>query len=100
MEQRALKFLNNCVNTYLNSYLETSGGQSSNLYLNVVPFLTPVLVRHLWQLKLVVFRHWCLICAVLLARSGSTMVGRMTTDVGIKGLYPACQEKMSVWGAR
>jgi hypothetical protein len=25
-----------------------------------------VLIRHLWQLKTVVFLHWCLICAVLL----------------------------------
>ena len=39
--------------------------QSSNLYLNVVPLLTPVLIRHLWQLKTVVFLHWCLICAVV-----------------------------------
>jgi hypothetical protein len=29
-------------------------------------FSTPVLVRHLWQLKTVVFLHWCLICAALL----------------------------------
>ena len=25
----------------------------------------PVLIRHLWQLKTVVFIHWCLICRVL-----------------------------------
>jgi hypothetical protein len=66
MEQHALKNLNNCLNTNIYSYLETSGGQSSNLYLHVVPFLTPVLTRNLWQLKTVVFLHWCLICAVLL----------------------------------
>ncbi len=29
-------------------------------------FSTPVLIRHLWQLKTVVFLHQCLICAVLL----------------------------------
>ncbi len=29
-------------------------------------FSTPVLIRHLWQLKAVGFLHWCLICAVLL----------------------------------
>jgi hypothetical protein len=51
---------------YLLSYLETSGGQSSNLCLNVVPFLTPALIRHMWQLKTVVFLHWCLIRTVLL----------------------------------
>ncbi len=28
-------------------------------------FSTPVLIRHLWQLKTVAFLHWCLICAVL-----------------------------------
>ncbi len=29
-------------------------------------FSTPELVRHLWQLKTVIFLHWCLICCVLL----------------------------------
>ncbi len=38
MEQHALKNLNNCLDTNIYSYLETSGGQSSNLYLNVVHF--------------------------------------------------------------
>ncbi len=66
MEQRTLKNVNNYLNTDIYSYLETSGGQSYNLYLNLVHFLTPVLIRHLWQLKTVVFLHWCLICAVLL----------------------------------
>jgi hypothetical protein len=66
MEQRTLKDLNNYLNTNNYSYLETSGGQSSNLYLNVVHFQTPVLSRHLWQLKTVVFQHWCIICAALL----------------------------------
>jgi len=61
-----LKNVNNCLNTNIYSYLETSGGQSFNLYLNVVNFLTPVLIRHLWQPKKGVFLHWCLICAVLL----------------------------------
>ncbi len=61
------KIVNNCLNTNIYSYLETSGGQSYNLYLNVVHFLTPVLIRYLWQLKTVVFLHWCLICAVPLA---------------------------------
>ncbi len=31
MEQRALKNVNNCLNTTIYSYLETSGGQSYNL---------------------------------------------------------------------
>ncbi len=32
------KNVNNCLNTDIYSYLETFGGQSSNLYLNVVHF--------------------------------------------------------------
>jgi hypothetical protein len=38
MEQHTLKNVNNCLNTNIYSYLETSGGQSSNLYLNVAHF--------------------------------------------------------------
>ncbi len=33
-----LNIVNNCLNTNIYSYLETSGGQSSNLYLTVVHF--------------------------------------------------------------
>jgi len=47
MEQSTLKNLNNYLNTNIYSYLETSGGQSSNLYLIVLNFLTPELGRHL-----------------------------------------------------
>ncbi len=68
MEQRALKNVNNCLNTNIYSYLETSGGQNSKLYLNVDLFLTPMLIRRLWQLKTVVFLHWCLIRAVLFSQ--------------------------------
>jgi hypothetical protein len=38
MEQRALKNVNNYLNTNIYSYLESSRGQISNLYLNVVYF--------------------------------------------------------------
>ncbi len=38
MEQSDLKNVNNCLNTSIYSYLEASGVQSSNLYLNVVQF--------------------------------------------------------------
>ncbi len=38
MEQRALKDVNNCLNTNIYSYFETSGDKSYNLYLNVVHF--------------------------------------------------------------
>jgi hypothetical protein len=34
----SFKNVNNCLNTNIYSYLETSGGQSSNLNLNVVHF--------------------------------------------------------------
>ncbi len=39
MEQHTLKNENNCLNTNNYSYFETSGGQHSNLYLNVDHFL-------------------------------------------------------------
>ncbi len=55
MEQHTLKNVNNCWNTNIFFYLETSGGQNYNLYLKFVHFLTPVSIRHLWQLKAVVF---------------------------------------------
>jgi hypothetical protein len=32
--------------------------------------LTPVLIRYMWQLKAVVFLHWCLICNVLFHNIG------------------------------
>ncbi len=32
-------------------------------------FSTPELIRHLWQLKTIVFLYWHLICAVLLYRN-------------------------------
>ncbi len=38
MEQHTLKIVNNCLNTNIYSYLETSGGEISNLYLNIVHF--------------------------------------------------------------
>ncbi len=31
-------------------------------------FSTPVLIRHLWQLKTVILLHWCLICAAVLCQ--------------------------------
>jgi hypothetical protein len=38
IEEHTFKFVNNCLNTSIYSYLEISGGQSSNLFLNVVKF--------------------------------------------------------------
>jgi hypothetical protein len=34
-------------------------------------FSTPVLIRHLWQLQIVVFLQWCLICALQLLLSAN-----------------------------
>jgi hypothetical protein len=42
MEQNTLKNINNCSNTNIYSYLETSGGQSCNLYVNVVYFFNTI----------------------------------------------------------
>jgi hypothetical protein len=39
MEKCALKNVNNYLNTNIYSYLDTPGGKSSNLYLNVVHFV-------------------------------------------------------------
>jgi hypothetical protein len=39
MEQITLKNENNCLNINIYFYLETTGGESSNLFLNVVHFL-------------------------------------------------------------
>jgi hypothetical protein len=39
MEQCALINVNNCLNTNIYSYLETSGGESFYLYLDIVQFL-------------------------------------------------------------
>jgi len=38
MKQRTIKNVNNCLNTNIYSYLETSDGKSYNLYLNFVHF--------------------------------------------------------------
>jgi hypothetical protein len=38
MEQHAFKNVSNSLNANIYSYLETTGGKSSNLYLNVVHF--------------------------------------------------------------
>ena len=40
MEQCTLKNVNNYLNTNIYPHLETPGGQSSNLYLNVIQFFS------------------------------------------------------------
>jgi len=46
MEHHALKDENNCVHTKIYSFLETSGGWSSTLYLNVVHFFKTSVKTH------------------------------------------------------
>jgi hypothetical protein len=68
MEQRSLKNVNNYLNINIYSYVEGHLVFRVIIYIYMwFLFSTPVLIRHLWQLKTVVFLHWCLICAVLLA---------------------------------
>jgi hypothetical protein len=83
------KNANNCLNINIYSYLETSGGQSYNLYLNVVHFLTPVLIRHQWELKTVVFLHWCLILAPLLRHSARKTFTTWKLSINIESLMNA-----------
>ena len=56
MEQHALKNVNNCLNTNIYSYVETSGGKIYNLYLNVLHFFNTSVNK--------TCLHWCLICSV------------------------------------
>ncbi len=58
MEQHALKYVNN----FLNANLEAYGGQSYNLYLNIVHFFNARVNYTSVAAKTVVFLHWCLIC--------------------------------------
>jgi hypothetical protein len=88
MEQHALRNVNNCLNTNIYSYLEISGGQSLNLFLSLFIFSTPVLIRHLRQLKVVLFLHWCLIRAAL--EFVKSLIG---TSGIIKCLYKHCFRK-------
>jgi hypothetical protein len=44
-------------------------------------FSTPVLIRHLWQFKTVIFLHWYLICAVLFCWLGRE---KMVNHISVK----------------
>ncbi len=63
-EAACFKNVNICWITKIIFYLEILSGRNSNLYLKLF-ILTPVLIRHLWQLKTLVFLHWRLICSVI-----------------------------------
>ncbi len=49
---------------------------------------TPVLIRHLWQLKTVVFLHWCVIHAVLLENCYATQWYHLAWRLTIIQAYP------------
>jgi hypothetical protein len=74
MEHHTLKNVNNCLIANIYSYLEKSGGQSLNPYLNVVHFSTPGLIRNLWQLKTVAS---CIGVYYVLFHYDSTTIGML-----------------------
>ncbi len=47
IKQHAKKFVNDCLNANIFSHLETSGGQSSILYLHVAHLSAPVLIKNM-----------------------------------------------------
>ncbi len=51
MEQHTLKNVNNCWNTNIYPYLDTSGGQNPNLELNVVNFFNTSVLQLLYSAK-------------------------------------------------
>jgi hypothetical protein len=64
----SFKNVNNCLNTNIYSYLETSVVQSSNVSMSFI-FSTPVLIRHLWQPKrcfLALVAYTCSIVVVIM----------------------------------
>jgi hypothetical protein len=66
-EQHTLKNINNSCNTNISVYLETSGGQNSNLFINAVYF-SNTSVNKTSVAALAVFLHRSLICAVVLCQ--------------------------------
>jgi hypothetical protein len=55
-------------------------------------FSTPVLIRHLQQLKTVVFLHWCLICAVPLKLDESALAEKSLRRKSYLSDDGACEE--------
>ncbi len=51
-------------------------------------FSTPEFIRHLWQLKTVVFLHWCLMCAVHMFIVQATGGGRFSFNLNVEGNKP------------
>ncbi len=93
MDSTFKKNVSSCLNTNIYSYLETSGGQSYNLYLNIVHFLTLVLIRHLWQLRTFIFLHWCLKRVVFLVTAVKRFVVQVQAVI-LLGFHPSYLCKM------
>ncbi len=90
-----LKNIKNSLNTNISFYFETSGGQNCNLFECYSFFSTPVLIRHLWQLKTVVFLHRFLILAVLLQRINSRSLTVMIVIDASKAVNNHCNHLYS-----
>ncbi len=61
-------------------------------------FSKPVLIRHLWQLKTVVFLHWCLTRAALLGKISCQFLptgGSMGPDV-FCNIYPTKNSRIAI----
>jgi hypothetical protein len=78
MEHRSLKNVSNSLIINIYSYLETSGSQSSNLYVNAVHFFNISVNKTSvdTDVKTVVFLHCCLICVVLLRGQAAKTVAK------------------------
>ncbi len=92
MEEHTLKKCKQLLEYQNESYIETSGGQNSNLYLSIVHFSTPVLIRQLWQLKTVVFLHRRLLFAALLL-----MLVDSSYIIRLQIVIPIAYEKFVFW---
>ncbi len=109
MEQRALKNVNDCLNSNIYSYLETSGGKIYNLYLNVIHFLNTSLNYISVAAKDICFRALvynkrcsiekplCLIRGLLGLETVCGCCDLLGTIIGaVRGCYLGCVEPLSV----
>jgi hypothetical protein len=74
MEQHATN-VSSCLNTNIYSYLETTGGQSSNLYLKVIHFVNTNVNK---TSVAAAFLHWCIIRGVLLITAVKSFIFQAT----------------------
>jgi hypothetical protein len=72
--------------------IQAPGGQSSNLYFNAAHFSAPVLIRHLSQLKTVVLRHKCRICAIGIACVNASYLKASAAARDVQGGFVSASE--------